>query len=101
MALAQSVRSQSAGHKKAVEPIVEPVLNVIEQALALVEPSPPRSVVPPAVWPLSEREEIKKRVANFKAQQLRMQNEREGYYLRTMSRTRAMIDREGSYPRGE
>ena len=40
----------------------------------------------------SEREEIKQRVANFKAHQLRMQNEREGYYSKTMSRTRAIIE---------
>jgi hypothetical protein len=71
------------------EPAVESVLVVVEQALT--EP-PPRASPAPMTWPLSEREEIKRRVANFKDHQLRMQSEREDYYLKTMSRTRAIIE---------
>jgi hypothetical protein len=43
--------------------------------------------------PPSERDEIKPRLANFKAHQLRMQAEREDYYLQTMTRTRAMLEK--------
>ena len=46
--------------------------------------------LPPLTLPLSEREEIKQRLANFRAHQLRMQAEREDYYLQTMTRTRAV-----------
>jgi hypothetical protein len=41
--------------------------------------------------PPSERDEIKQRLANFKAHQSRMQAEREDYYLQMMTRTRAAI----------
>jgi hypothetical protein len=85
MALARNVKSRST----AAEPVVEPVLVVVEQAL--VEQLP-RATIAPTTWPVSEREEIKRRVANFKAHQLKMQNDREDYYLKTMSRTRAMIE---------
>jgi hypothetical protein len=40
--------------------------------------------------PPSERDEIKQRLANFKAHQLRIQAEREDYYSQTMARTRAL-----------
>jgi hypothetical protein len=43
--------------------------------------------------PPSERDEIKQRVANFKAHQQKMQAERENYYLQTMTRTRALAAR--------
>jgi hypothetical protein len=86
MALAQSVRGQSI---TAAEPAVEPILVVVDQALA--EP-PPRAAIAAMAWPISERQEIMQRVADFKAHQLKMQNEREGYYLKTMSRTRAIIE---------
>ena len=82
MALARNVTGQSAA-------VVEPVLAVGEQALA--EPRP-RATAAPMTWPVSEREEIKQRVANFKAHQLKVQNEREGYYFKTMSRTREIIE---------
>ena len=44
----------------------------------------------PMTLPPSERDEIKQRVANFKAHQLKMQAEREDYYSQTMARTRAL-----------
>lgn len=86
MALVQSVSGRSI---TAVEPAVEAPLIVVEQAQ--VEP-PPRAAIAAMTWPISERQEIKQRVADFKAHQLKMQNEREGYYLKTMSRTRAIIE---------
>jgi hypothetical protein len=85
MALARNVTGQSA----AAEPSAELVLAVAEQALA--EPRP-RATAAPMTWPVSEREEIMQRVANFKAHQLKVQNEREGYYFSTMSRTREIIE---------
>ena len=48
--------------------------------------------LPPMTVPPSERDEINQRLANFKAHQLRMQVERENYYLQTMTRTRAAIE---------
>ena len=41
----------------------------------------------------SERDEIKQRLANFKAHQLKLKTEREDYYLQTMTRTRALAAR--------
>src|ERR1700677_3514841 len=52
--------------------------------------------LPPLTLPLSERDEIKQRLANFRAHQLRMQAEREDNYLQTMTRTRAVAA--GSVP---
>jgi hypothetical protein len=46
--------------------------------------------LPPMTVPPSERDEIKQRLANFKAHQLKMQAEREDYYSRTMTRTREL-----------
>jgi hypothetical protein len=85
MVFARNVRNQST----AAEPAVEPVLVVVEQALV---GQLSRATIAPTTWPVSEREEIKQRVANFKAHQLKMQNDREDYYLKTMSRTRAIIE---------
>jgi hypothetical protein len=85
MAFARNTKGQSA----AAEPSVEPVLVIAKQALA--EPRP-RATAAPMMWTVSQREEIKQRVANFKAHQLKMQTDREDYYLKTMSRTRAIIE---------
>jgi hypothetical protein len=46
--------------------------------------------LPPMTLAASERDEIKQRLAGFKAHQLKMQAEREDYYLQTMTRTRAL-----------
>jgi hypothetical protein len=46
--------------------------------------------LPPMTVPPSERDEIKQRLANFKAHQLKMQAEREDYYSQTMTRTREL-----------
>ena len=69
-------------------PSVETALVAIEQTLK-VEERPPRTSFAPMNWPASEREEIKRRVAKFKAHQLRMQNERDAYFVRTMMQARA------------
>jgi hypothetical protein len=61
-------------------------------------PEVPSPVPEPKTWPArlspmtlppSDRDEIKQRVANFKAHQLKMQAEREDYYSQTMARARA------------
>jgi hypothetical protein len=61
-------------------------------------PDTPSPVPEPKTWPArlspmtlppSERDEIKQRVANFKAHQLKIQAEREDYYSQTMARARA------------
>ena len=62
---------------------------LIEETMAFaksvrVEPMMPRTVVapnrgPPVNWTGSEREEIARRVANFKAHQQRFMREREDY----------------------
>jgi hypothetical protein len=82
-----------------------PVLATVEAILAQ-EPIAPDPIpeetnewparLPPLTLPPSERDEIKQRLANFKAHQLRMQAEREDYYLQTMTRTRAVAA--GSLP---
>ena len=86
MALARNVTGKSA----AAEPAVGPVLPVAGRAL--VEPRPSATAAS-MTWSVSEREQIKQFVANFKAHQLRMQNEREDYYLKTISRTRSILER--------
>jgi hypothetical protein len=63
--------------------------SLIEETMAFaksvrVEPSMPRTVVepnrmPPVNWMESEREDIRQRVANFKAHQQRFIREREDY----------------------
>jgi hypothetical protein len=68
-----------------VKPIVP--LNIVERAFA-ESPRPAR--LEPMAWSSagSEREEITRRVANFKAVQERMQREREDYCDRTLSNAR-------------
>jgi hypothetical protein len=62
-------------------------------------PEAPSPLPEPTTWPArlqpmtvppSERDEIKQRLANFKAHQLKMQAEREDYYSQTMTRTREL-----------
>jgi hypothetical protein len=85
-----------------------PVLATLDAVLAdeFAAPSPlpvtPSPTPEPTTWPTrllpmtvppSERDEIKQRLANFKAHQLRMQTERETYYSETMARTRELAAR--------
>jgi hypothetical protein len=117
MAFAASVGEKKLVQPKQVDPIVAdttapggdakdeivqaapPVLATVESAFGH-EPILPGLLpeetrvslakLPPLTLPPSERDEIKQRLANFKAHQLRMQAEREDYYLQTMTRTWAV-----------
>jgi hypothetical protein len=74
-------------HAKAVQGnAAQPIVprRLAEQALA----EPPRSApFEPMSWPSvgSDREEIGRRVANFRAVQERMQREREDYCVKTLA----------------
>src|ERR1700722_16398322 len=85
-----------------------PVLATVEAVLAeqpaalsplpvapspLSEPTTWPARLPPMIVPPSERDEIKQRLANFKAHQLRMQAEREDYYSQTIARARELAAR--------
>jgi hypothetical protein len=83
MALAQSIRSQFP----ASGPTVKSVLVIVEQTP--VEP-PAKATIAPMAWPVSEREEIKQRVANFKAHQLKNPSRARRLFFETMSRTRGI-----------
>ncbi len=76
------VKTVDGAHVKPVVP-----LKLVERAHA--ESARPVRVEPMA-WPsaASERDEITRRVANFKAVQERMQREREDYCERTLSNAR-------------
>ena len=108
MAFAASVNEKTLGKPKQVDPGVadtttasaengvakadSPALATVEAVLAQ-EPTLRGSSLaklPPLTLPLSERDEIKQRLTNFKAHQLRMQAERENFYGETMARTRAL-----------
>jgi hypothetical protein len=67
---------------------VDAVVAVLHQALADKSPRP----FSPMTWPTFGREEVTRRVANFKAYQLRMKSAREDYYFQTMTRTRMVIE---------
>jgi hypothetical protein len=102
------VADTTASEGDAKDEVVEadvPVLATLEAVLAEepTVPSPlpeaPSPLPEPKTWPVrlppmtvppSERDEIKQRLANFKAHQLKMQAEREDYYSQTMARTRAL-----------
>jgi hypothetical protein len=96
--------SESDAKNEVIEADV-PVLATLEAVLAeeptvrsplpeapspLPEPKTWPVRLPPMTLPASERDEIKQRLASFKALQLKMQAEREDYYLQTMTRARAV-----------
>jgi hypothetical protein len=60
-------------------------LRAAEQALA--DTSKPM----PMIWPMSERDEIRQRVSNFKAHQEKLAREREDYYLQEKARMLAPV----------
>jgi hypothetical protein len=102
------VADTTASEGDAKDEVVEadvPVLATLEAVLAeeptvrsplpeapspLPEPKTWPVRLPPMTLPASERDEIKQRLASFKALQLKMQAEREDYYLQTMTRARAV-----------
>ena len=107
--VAPIVADMAASEGDAKDEVVQPdlpVLATVEAVLAeessapsplpeapspLPEPTTWPARLPPMTVPPSERDEIKQRLANFKAHQSRMQAEREDYYLQMMTRTRAVI----------
>jgi hypothetical protein len=61
-------------------------LKTAEQSLAETSnPIPPAAIIAPMGQPISERDEIRKRVSNFRAHQEKMAREREEYYSRIKS----------------
>jgi hypothetical protein len=101
--VATLVADTTASKRHAKDEIVQPDLPVsatVEAFLAREPtahaPSPEETWaarLPAMTLPLSERDVIKQRLANFKAHQLRMQAEREDYYSQTMARTRELAAR--------
>ena len=106
--VADATASEGEAKDEIVQAADLPVLATVEAVLAqeptapsplpeapspLPEPKTWPARLPPMTVPPSERDEIKQRLANFKAHQLRMQAEREDYYLQTMTRTRAVLDK--------
>jgi len=78
-ALANAVQAKVPGQFALVKPAEQP----------LAESSQPK-LVEPTSWAVagSEREAIKRRVANFKVVQDRMQREREDYFMKTLADAR-------------
>jgi hypothetical protein len=61
-----------------------------EQALGPAPESPrPRSPIPTIVWSVSERDQIQKRVSDFRAHQEKIKREREDYYAQVKARMMA------------
>jgi hypothetical protein len=81
-------------------PTLKPTLKQVEppKAFAPEQPAKPKQVEPPKAFApeqpakpkdkLLEREEIRKRLEDFKATQNRFQREREEYYKATMTKVR-------------
>ena len=100
------VADTTASESDAKDEVVQPDLLATVEAVLAEEstapsplPEPPSPIpesktwparLPPMTLPPSERDEIKQRLASFKAHQLKMQTEREDYYSQTMARTRAL-----------
>jgi hypothetical protein len=69
-------------------------VGAVEQALADASlPIQSGGRISPIVWPASERDEIRERVANFKAHQQKIAREREEYYLQMMAKMLAPISK--------
>lgn len=81
-----------------VEPFIEPVQNLVDEIVKSGEPT--RAMFTPMNWARSERDEIKQRVANFKAHQQKLKVEREAFFLQTIIRVRASI-RDGGARSGQ
>jgi hypothetical protein len=74
--------------------IVEPPKEVLKRALKeTVQAAPPRSVQPARPFVPSElQNEIRSRIANFRAHQERFNRERAEYFNATLTRLRAALD---------
>jgi hypothetical protein len=71
-------------------PDLPAALRTAEQTLADT-PNPVDQPATPIVWP-SERDEIRKRVDNFKAHQEKIARDREDYYLQVKAKMLAPVD---------
>lgn len=82
------VRESSELAKRTGAPV--PVLNPQQPlpVVSAVEPLSAAAGLRPLSWATSEREHIANRIATFKANQARVQREREDYYSRTMQQAR-------------
>jgi hypothetical protein len=77
----------SAEAAKKQSPIQKPIVPIEPSETTINEPFGPIAL-PPLNLGGSEREQIGKRVENFRAHQERMRREREDYFSRTMQRAR-------------
>ena len=75
MAFANDVKRQQIPNWPAAIKTAEQLLSDTSK------PIPGPATIAPVTRPTSERDEIRKRVSNFKAHQEKMAREREGYYL--------------------
>jgi hypothetical protein len=101
MAFVEAVRSQRPISTEAVAPIQlplgvpehfqQPALTVSEHAHVVSDETPEQPRLEPMKWGGSEREEIGKRIATFKAHQQRFFQEREDYALSTLMRVQGGI----------
>jgi hypothetical protein len=85
MALAKIASGEPIAAKPA------PFLNAIDEVLAEPSSNPGRKTFAPMIWPTFEREEIKQRVANFRAHQQKLTHEPEDFYLQTMAKALSPI----------
>jgi hypothetical protein len=103
----EALIEETKAHVKAmggasVQPSVPKKPAVAESAKAATAESPPAQPIEPITRPSvgSEQEEIRQRVASFKALQARMQREREDYCARTLSNARNANTADQKLPRG-
>ena len=101
MAFVEAVRSQRPLSTEAAAPIQLPLgvperfqqsaLTVSEHAHVMSDETAEQPRLEPMKWGGSEREEIGKRIATFKANQQRFTREREDYALSTLTRAQGGI----------
>jgi hypothetical protein len=86
-ALIESTMAFARDVQRRPVPDLPVAIRTAEQALADTSKPIPAT---PAVWPTSERDEIRQRVNNFRAHQEKMAREREDYYLQMKARMLAL-----------
>jgi hypothetical protein len=75
---------------------IKPDPAAVKPAEQIVVPPEPLRLTPPFApmqWRATSREEIKQRVASFKAHQQKFEREREDYCSQTLARTRAALEK--------
>jgi hypothetical protein len=89
-ALIESTMAFARHVNRQPRPQVAASLRPVEQALGPApEPPKPRSLMPTIVWSVSERDQIQKRVNDFRAHQEKIKREREDYYSQVKARMMA------------